>query len=67
MEVEGPDMVRMKKGPESGQEISVLKMILGDESGTVCKLTAWRGVADTWGDSTSTTSVKRGDIVLIES
>ncbi|KAG2135183.1 uncharacterized protein EDB93DRAFT_1242573 [Suillus bovinus] len=43
LEVEGPDTVRVKKGPDAGKEVSVLKMILGDEDGSVCKLTAWRG------------------------
>ncbi|KAG2121925.1 hypothetical protein DEU56DRAFT_89454 [Suillus clintonianus] len=62
LEVEGPDTVRVKKGPDAGKEISVLKMILGDEDGSVCKLTAWRDVADAWG----ALGLKRGDIIYIE-
>ena len=67
LEIEGPDTIRIKKGPETGKEISILKMILGDEEGTVCKLTAWREVAEEWGGSGKTVAAKRGDIVHIES
>lgn len=66
LEVEGPDTLRLKKGADSGKEISILKMVLGDEDG-VCKLTAWREVAENWGGTSNTVSVKRGDIVLIAS
>ncbi|KAG1849271.1 hypothetical protein DFJ58DRAFT_452927 [Suillus subalutaceus] len=62
LEVEGPDTVRVKKGLDAGKEVSVLKMILGDEDGSVCKLTAWRDVADAWG----ALGVKRGDIIYLE-
>ena len=68
LEVEGPDTIRTKKGPKAGEEISLLKMILGDEQGSVCKLAAWREVAEVWGGSDGNgTAVKRGDVVLIES
>ena len=67
LEVEGPDTIRIKKGPEAGKEITILKMILGDEEGTACKLTAWREVAEEWGGSGKTEAAKRGDIVHIES
>ena len=67
LEVEGPDTIRIKKGPEAGKEITILKMILGDEEGTACKLTAWREVAEEWGGSGKTVAAKRGDIVHIES
>ncbi|KAG1725704.1 uncharacterized protein EDB91DRAFT_1265431 [Suillus paluster] len=62
LEVEGPDIVHVKKGPDAGKEVSVLKMILGDEDGSVCKLTAWRDVADAWG----VLGVKRGDIIYLQ-
>lgn len=62
LEVEGPDTVHVKKGLDAGKEVSVLKMILGDEDGSVCKLTAWRDVADAWG----ALGVKRGDIIYLE-
>ncbi|KAF9008166.1 hypothetical protein BDZ89DRAFT_1095311 [Hymenopellis radicata] len=46
LEVDGPDAIRLKKGPNAGTEIYVLKMILGDEDGHICKLTAWREIAE---------------------
>ncbi|KAJ3994309.1 hypothetical protein F5050DRAFT_1575845 [Lentinula boryana] len=67
LEVEGPDTIRTKKGPDAGKEISILKMILGDEDGSVCRLTAWREIADVWGGSgPKDVGAKRGDVVLIE-
>ncbi|KAG5644956.1 hypothetical protein DXG03_007326 [Asterophora parasitica] len=62
LEVEGPDTIRLKKGAEAGKEVSLLALILGDEEGAVCKLTAWREVADAWAEA----GVKRGDVLLIE-
>ncbi|KAK7437955.1 hypothetical protein VKT23_018390 [Stygiomarasmius scandens] len=67
LEVEGPDTIRTKKGPDAGKEISILKMILGDEDGNVCKLVAWREIAEAWGGTDKNSiGVKRGDIVLIQ-
>ncbi|RDB24331.1 hypothetical protein Hypma_008495 [Hypsizygus marmoreus] len=65
-EVEGPDSIRIKKGADAGKEVSVLALILGDEDGAVCKLTAWREVADEWGGAGDAVQVKRGDILFIE-
>ena len=70
LEVDGPDTIHIKKGAEAGKEVSLLKLILGDEEGAVCKLTAWREVAESWGgaDPAETAPrVKRGDVVLLES
>jgi hypothetical protein len=67
LEVEGPDTITIKKGRDAGKQISLLKMILGDDNGTVCKLTAWRDVADVWGGNTTSLAVKRGDVCFIES
>ncbi|KIM77516.1 hypothetical protein PILCRDRAFT_617244 [Piloderma croceum F 1598] len=66
LEVEGPDSITVKKGADAGKQISLLKMILGDEYGNVCKLTAWRDIADEWGGNVTSPGVKRGDICLIE-
>ncbi|KAJ3968533.1 hypothetical protein EV361DRAFT_412243 [Lentinula raphanica] len=67
LEVEGPDVIRTKKGVDAGKEISVLRMILGDEDGTVCKLTAWRETAEVWGGSgLKDIPAKRGDVVFIQ-
>lgn len=67
LEVEGPDTITIKKGADAGKQVSLLKMILGDEEGTVCKLTAWRQIADLWGGNDDLPAVKRGDILFIES
>ncbi|KAF9471816.1 hypothetical protein BDN70DRAFT_887711, partial [Pholiota conissans] len=66
LEVEGPDTIRIRNGKDAGKQVSILKMILGDEEGTVVKLTAWREVADEWGGSGKAMAAKRGDIVHIE-
>src|SRR5271163_591755 len=67
LEVEGPDEITIKKGPDAGKRVSILKMILGDEDGSICKLTAWREVAELWGGVDSAPGAKRGDILLITS
>ncbi len=67
LEVDGPDAIRLKKGPNAGTEIYVLKMILGDEDGHICKLTAWREVAEVWGGLGDAVGIKRGDVILLES
>ncbi|KAF9055753.1 hypothetical protein BJ165DRAFT_1521730 [Panaeolus papilionaceus] len=66
LEVEGPDTIRIKKGVDAGREVSILKLILGDDAGQVCKLTAWRDVAENWGGSVKSIGTKRGDVVHIE-
>ncbi|TFY81208.1 hypothetical protein EWM64_g2799 [Hericium alpestre] len=67
LETEGPDTIRLKKGLEAGKEIYVFNMIVGNEDGVVCKLTAWREVAETWGGVGPATGIKRGDVVFFES
>ena len=70
MEVEGPDTIYIKKGADAGKEVSILKTIIGDEDGGVCRLTAWREVAEQWGGSYANTpapSLKRGDVVYLQS
>lgn len=69
-EIEGPDTIRIKRGVDAGKEVSVLKVIVGEPGGTVCKLTAWREIADRWGGNYSDSneaSLKRGDIVHLQS
>ncbi|KAI0769391.1 hypothetical protein BD413DRAFT_477912 [Trametes elegans] len=69
LEAEGPDAIRVKKGPDAGKEVSLLKLILGDESGGIVKLTVWRQTADDWGGlnpAVLTPPVKKGDIVLLD-
>ncbi|KAJ6544191.1 hypothetical protein B0H19DRAFT_1169873 [Mycena capillaripes] len=65
LEVDGPDSFRFKKGKDAGKESFVLKMILGDEDRNVCKLAAWREVAQDWGGCGDEIGAKRGDILLL--
>jgi hypothetical protein len=67
LEVDGPDQVTVRRGPDVGCVISVLRLIVGDETSTICKLTAWRKVAETWGGVTQAEGVRRGDVVYFES
>lgn len=70
LEVEGPDVIRLKRGVDAGKEVGILKLILGEDDGGVCKLTAWREVAEAWGGSDpdpSAPGIKKGDVVLLES
>ena len=67
LEVDGPDDVTVRRGPDTGRVISVLHLILGDETSTICKLTAWREVAETWGGATQAVGMRRGDVVYFES
>lgn len=69
LEVEGPDQIRAKQGPDAGKELSILKLILGDEEGNVCKLTAWRTIAEIWGGVSGKKEdigVKKGDVVMLQ-
>ncbi|KAI9445951.1 hypothetical protein H4582DRAFT_517837 [Lactarius indigo] len=66
LEVDGPDDVTVRRGPDTGRVISVLRLILGDETSTICKLTAWREVAETWGGATQAVGMRRGDVVYFE-
>ncbi|KAJ7174390.1 hypothetical protein C8R46DRAFT_892412 [Mycena filopes] len=65
LEVDGPDSFHFKKGKDAGKEGFVLKMILGDDDGNVCKLTAWREVAQDWGGCGDEIGARRGDILLL--
>ncbi|KAH9009659.1 hypothetical protein EDB84DRAFT_1591031 [Lactarius hengduanensis] len=66
LEVDGPDDVTVRRGPDTGRVISVLRLILGDETSTICKLTAWREIAETWGGATQAVGMRRGDVVYFE-
>ena len=68
LEVEGPDTIRVKKGRDAGKELSMLKLIIADEDGAVCRIVAWSSVAEQWGGCLATEDgVKRGDVVLFQS
>ena len=68
LEVDGPDEVTVRRGPDAGRGVSVLRLIVGDEAGTIRKLTAWRDVAETWGGATQdAVGLRCGDVVHFES
>jgi hypothetical protein len=68
LEVDGPDMITIKRGRDVGSQVALLKMILGDDEGNVCKIAAWREVAESWGNGTRVQpAIRRGDIVLFQS
>ncbi|KAF8461445.1 hypothetical protein JB92DRAFT_2839104 [Gautieria morchelliformis] len=66
LEVEGPSYVNVKTGHYAGSEVALLKLIVGDEQATMCKLIAWRDTAELWGGMDDDGGLKRGDIVLFE-
>jgi len=72
LEVDGPDEVTVRRGPDAGRVVSVLRLIVGDEAITIRKLTAWREVAEFWGGTAQEIAgggerVRRGDVVHFES
>ena len=68
LEVEGPDEVTVRRGPDAGHVVSVLRLIVGDEASTIRKLTAWREVAEAWGGATQdAVGIRNGDVVYFES
>ena len=70
LEVDGPDEVTLRRGPDAGRVVSVLRLIVGDEASTIRKLTAWREIAESWGGTAQDTAgvgVRRGDVVYFES
>ncbi len=68
LEVDGPDEVTVRRGPDAGGVISVLRLIVGDEASTIRKLMAWREVAETWSGATQdVVGIRCGDVVYFES
>lgn len=67
LEVDGSRSIKIKKGPETGKTVSVVTATLGADDGIICRLTAWRDVADAWSGVAAATAVKEGDIVSIKS
>ena len=68
LEVDGPDEVTVRRGPDAGRVVSVLRLVVGDEASTIRKLTAWREVAETWGGATQdAVGIRCGDVVYFES
>jgi len=59
LDIDGPAHVQIKKGVDAGLEVALLKILMGDEDGGICRLTAWRELAEEWAWVLS-----RGDVVL---
>ncbi|KZV92633.1 hypothetical protein EXIGLDRAFT_718187 [Exidia glandulosa HHB12029] len=54
LEITGPETLNTKAGP-----VSLLQLVLGDGSGPVVRLAAWRETADEW----ASPNIRRGDVV----
>lgn len=70
LEIEGPETIRIKKGPDAGREATLLKFVVGDETRAICRLSAWREVAEDWAGlnpAAKAPQTKKGDIVFLES
>jgi hypothetical protein len=59
LDIAGPDYIRIKKGVDAGLEVALLKIVIGDEDGGICKVTVWRDLAEEWGQL-----LNRSDVVL---
>ncbi|GJE89985.1 hypothetical protein PsYK624_061040 [Phanerochaete sordida] len=69
LELDGPDAIRIKKGADAGKEVALLRVVVGDPDGGVCRLTAWREVAEEWGGAqpdAGAPSLKKGDVVHLQ-
>lgn len=60
LDMEGPNVVRVKRGQDVGKEVAVLTLVVGDEGGKIAKITAWRERAEEWGEM-----VRKGDVVYM--
>jgi len=60
LDMEGPNVVRIKKGQDAGKEVAVLTLVVGDEDGKIAKVTVWRERAEEWGET-----VRKGDVVYM--
>ncbi|GJJ15857.1 hypothetical protein Clacol_010135 [Clathrus columnatus] len=66
LEVDGPMYVTSKlKG--NSEEMGLLKLIIGDDGGQVCRIVVWRETAELWGGLLPDgAALRRGDIVYFE-
>lgn len=62
LDMEGPNVVRIKKGKDAGKETAVLGLLVGDEEGKIANITVWRERAEEWGGM-----VRKGDVVYMKS
>ena len=61
LDVDGPNVVRIKKGQDAGKEAAVLMLVVGDGEGQATKITVWRERAEEWGEM-----VRKGDVVYMK-
>ncbi|KIJ46320.1 hypothetical protein M422DRAFT_250368 [Sphaerobolus stellatus SS14] len=66
LEVDGPSYVKAKSGLQRDSEMALLKLVAGDEKGSICKIVAWREIAETWGGDRGEPAFRRGDVVYFE-
>ncbi|KAF8318421.1 hypothetical protein DL93DRAFT_2054479, partial [Clavulina sp. PMI_390] len=67
LEVDGPIAINIKRGPDRGNAVSLVKLIVADgDKGTILPLTAWRETADvmTGLNEVECPGIKRGDVVV---
>ena len=65
LDVEGPSSVTTKKG----EEVGIMKLIVGDETGEITKIAVWRETAFIWGGETVVSNddaLRKGDVVYLE-
>lgn len=66
LEVDGPAYVT-SKNKNNSEEMALLKLVIGDDGGQICKLIVWRDTAELWsGLSSNNSTMKRGDVVYFE-
>ncbi|KAG8702086.1 hypothetical protein FRC09_004963 [Ceratobasidium sp. 395] len=61
LEVDGPDPITTK----GGQETHLLRLVVGEDDGSVGKLVAWGDTALEWGGAHRMPGLRRGDVVLL--
>ncbi|KAG8764713.1 hypothetical protein FRC12_007930 [Ceratobasidium sp. 428] len=61
LEVDGPDPITTK----GGQETHLLRLVVGEDDGSVGKLAAWGDTALEWGGAHRMPGLRRGDVVLL--
>ncbi|KAF8339576.1 uncharacterized protein EI90DRAFT_2907200 [Cantharellus anzutake] len=67
IEVFGLDIVKVKKGAASGTEVAVISFVIGDHTGAIVKLTAWRETAEHFdGSDEDNPQIKKGDVVCFK-
>lgn len=67
LEVDGPVYITTKN-KQNPEEIALLKLMISDVGGQICRLVVWRETAEMWGGlSWSDPALKRGDVVYFES